>query len=82
MKKKKYNDIMNEYYLLEHVVQLIHYYLNNENDLFQMMDVYEKLHDELDYYLLLNAKGSKKELFFCCQYDLKHTRTERASLVR
>jgi hypothetical protein len=41
---------MNEYYLLEHDVQLIHYYLNVEIDLFLSIDVFEKLHDDFDYY--------------------------------
>ncbi len=46
--KKKF--FMNEYYLLEHDVQLIHYYLNVEIDLFLSIDVFEKLHDDFDYY--------------------------------
>jgi hypothetical protein len=48
MRRKK--NSMNEDYLLEHVVQLIYYYLDIEIDLFQMIDVYEKLHDDVDYY--------------------------------
>ncbi len=46
--EKKYIDTMNEYYLLEHVVQLIHYYLNIEIELFLMMDVFEMIHDDVD----------------------------------